>query len=95
MAALDLFGRRWNLRIVWELSKGPFGFRALQKQCDDMSSSVLGQRLSELSEAGLIEQLADSSYTLTPLGRDAYQSLRPLIRWSEKWAADLAEPTQQ
>ena len=27
MAALDLFGRRWMLRVMWELRDGPAGFR--------------------------------------------------------------------
>jgi DNA-binding HxlR family transcriptional regulator len=95
MAALDLFGRRWNLRIIWELSGGPLGFRALQQRCDNMSSSVLGQRLSELSEACLIEQRADTSYALAALGQEAYQALRPLIRWSARWAEHLQEPKRQ
>jgi DNA-binding HxlR family transcriptional regulator len=95
MAALDLFGRRWNLRIIWELSEGPLGFRALQQRCDNMSSSVLGQRLSELSEACLVEQRADTTYMLAPLGRDAYRALRPLVRWSASWAEHLDEPKRQ
>ncbi|WP_339154555.1 hypothetical protein [Actinomadura luteofluorescens] len=45
MAALDLFGRRWTLRIVWESQDAPLGFRTLQQRCDDMSSSVLRHRL--------------------------------------------------
>jgi DNA-binding HxlR family transcriptional regulator len=89
MAALDLFGRRWSLRIVWELHAGALGFRALQQRCDGMSSSVLRQRLAELFDARLVEQLPDTSYTLTRLGQDAYQSLRPLVRWSDRWAAEL------
>ncbi|MFF1798735.1 transcriptional regulator, partial [Kitasatospora sp. NPDC058263] len=34
MAALDLFGRRWSLRILWELSGGPLRARrkALERQ---------------------------------------------------------------
>jgi DNA-binding HxlR family transcriptional regulator len=92
MAALDLFGRRWNLRIIWELHEGPLGFRALQQRCDNMSSSVLGQRLSELTEARLVEQQADSSYMLASLGQDAYEALRPLVGWSAKWAKRLHEP---
>jgi DNA-binding HxlR family transcriptional regulator len=91
MAALDLFGRRWALRIIWELHEGPLGFRALQQRCDNMSSSVLGQRLSELAEARLIEQRADTTYALAVLGRDAYQALRPLVRWSARWAEHLDE----
>ncbi|MFD0684941.1 winged helix-turn-helix transcriptional regulator [Actinomadura fibrosa] len=89
MAALDLFGRRWTLRIIWELHEGPLGFRTLQQRCDDMSSSVLRQRLVELTEAGIVEQTAEGPYTLTPLGQDAREALRPLSAWSDRWAASL------
>jgi len=89
MAALDLFGRRWSLRILWELREGPLGFRPLQKQCDDMSSSVLRQRLTELLDAHVVHQLPDSRYELTPLGQDARLALGPLVQWSERWAAML------
>jgi DNA-binding HxlR family transcriptional regulator len=91
MAALDLFGRRWNLRIVWELREGPVGFRALQQRCDNMSSSVLRQRLTELVGARLVEQQPDTSYILTELGRDAHQALLPLVQWSGRWACLLDE----
>jgi DNA-binding HxlR family transcriptional regulator len=90
MAALDLFGRRWNLRIVWELRHGPVGFRALQQRCDNMSSSVLRQRLTELLDAHLVAQQPDSAYALTELGHGAYRALRPLVKWSDEWASVLA-----
>ncbi|MFY1689611.1 winged helix-turn-helix transcriptional regulator [Plantactinospora sp. WMMB782] len=90
MAALDLFGRRWSLRVVWELHGGPLGFRALRQRCDSMSSSVLRQRLAELLDAELVHQGPDSAYALTELGRAAYEALRPLVRWSERWAAELS-----
>jgi hypothetical protein len=32
MAALDLFGRRWTLRVLWELRDGAVGFRLLQQR---------------------------------------------------------------
>ncbi|TDD66085.1 transcriptional regulator [Actinomadura rubrisoli] len=89
MAALDLFGRRWTLRIIWELHEGPLGFRPLQQRCDDMSSSVLRQRLLELIDAGLVHQTSEGPYALTPLGQDAQEALRPLSRWSDRWAATL------
>ena len=90
MAALDLFGRRGNLRIVWELRHGPVGFRALQERCDNMSSSVLRQRLTELLDAALVEQHPDTTYALTELGHGAHRALRPLVRWSAEWAATLS-----
>src|SRR6185437_11521445 len=54
MELLDLLGRRWALRIIWELRDEPFGFRALQARCDGMSPSVLSQRLLELQAAGIV-----------------------------------------
>ncbi|MFE6690626.1 winged helix-turn-helix transcriptional regulator [Streptomyces sp. NPDC057743] len=92
MAALDLFGRRWSLRILWELRAGPLGFRPLQKQCDDMSSSVMRQRLTELLDAQVVHQLPDTRYELTPLGWDAYQALIPLVHWADRWAATIDPP---
>ena len=56
MAALDLLGRRWTLRVLWELRDGSAAsFRELRERCDKMSTSVLNQRLTELREAGLID----------------------------------------
>ena len=83
MAALDLLGRRWTLRILWELRDGPLGFRELQARCDGMSSSVLRTRLVELLDAGLVAQ--DEVYELTPIGRELGTAIRPLTRWAERW----------
>lgn len=91
MAALDLFGRRWALRVIWELGNEPLGFRLLQRRCDGMSSSVLWQRLTELQEARLIEVLPNGDYALTPLGRDVREALQPVIEWSRRWAAEIAD----
>ena len=88
MAALDLLGRRWSLRVLWELVDGPLGFRALQAACDSMSSSVLRDRLRELLEAGLIGRDGDL-YVLTPLGADLRRSLAPLSRWAQRWDEHL------
>ena len=54
MAALDLLGRRWALRVLWELRSGPLTFRALQEACDGVSPTVLNARLAELREAGIL-----------------------------------------
>jgi DNA-binding HxlR family transcriptional regulator len=89
MAALDLFGRRWILRVLWELRDGPQGFRPLQRRCDDMSSSVLGQRLAELEEARLVRRTEDGRYELTPLGEDLRGAIQPLEAWSLRWSREL------
>jgi len=88
MAALDLLGRRWALRVIWELHGAgtPVGFRDLQRRCDDMSSSVLSTRLSELREAGIATATAESTWQLTPLGDELVTALQPLLTWSRAWA---------
>jgi DNA-binding HxlR family transcriptional regulator len=86
MAALDLLGRRWALRILWELRDGPVGPRELRARCDAMSPSVLYQRLRELIEAGLVAKDAADRYALTPLGADLGEAIAPLERWSRRWA---------
>ena len=63
MAAMDLLGRRWALRILWELRPGPVGARNLLDRCAGLSSSVLYERLRELIDAGLITKDA-GGYTL-------------------------------
>jgi DNA-binding HxlR family transcriptional regulator len=89
MAALDLLGRRWAMRIMWELSPGPAGFRELQRRCERMSSSVLTTRLTELVDARLLTLHADG-YRLTPLGSGLVEALQPLTAWSRRWAAEMA-----
>lgn len=86
MAALDLLGRRWTLRILWELRHGPLGPRELRARCDSMSPSVLYQRLRELIEAGLVAKDAADRYALTALGRELGEAIAPLERWSRRWA---------
>jgi DNA-binding HxlR family transcriptional regulator len=86
MAALDLLGRRWALRILWELSDGPVGARTLRIACDGMSSSVLYERLRELTDAGLITRDDDQSYVLTEIGAALGSALQPLDAWSVDWS---------
>jgi DNA-binding HxlR family transcriptional regulator len=85
MAALDLLGRRWALRVLWELRDGPLPFRELRERCDSMSTSVLNERLRELREAGLVEA-GDGGYRLTPAGSRLHDALTPLDAWAKRWA---------
>lgn len=87
MALLDLLGRRWALRIVWELRDGPLTSRALRAACDEASPTVLQARLTELRAADLIALEAGSGYVLTALGRELMQAFRPLYGFAERWAA--------
>ena len=67
-ALLDLLGRRWALRILWELRQQPATFQELQRRCDSMSTSVLSRRLSELKDAQLVAKDRAGGYALTESG---------------------------
>src|SRR5260370_11306397 len=54
MVLLDLLGRRWTLRILWELREAALTSRALREACDDASPTVLQARLADLREAGFL-----------------------------------------
>lgn len=83
-AALDLFHRRWTLRVLWELRGPALTFRALQDASGGLSPTVLNQRLAELRDAGLLLS-GDSGYELTPIGRELLVAFEPLTRWAVRW----------
>lgn len=86
MALLDLLGRRWVLRIVWELREENLGFRELQARCDGMSPSVLSQRLAEIKAADMVQIDAEGRYGLSEEGKKLLESLMPLQDWAKRWA---------
>ncbi len=90
MALLDLLGRRWTLRVIWELRSEPLLFRALQERCEGMSSSVLNERLRELRAADVVE-LGDGGYRLSAEGRRLLEVFPPLYAWAERWAERSAQ----
>ena len=87
MALLDLLGRRWTLRIVWELREDrTLTSRALRTACDEASPTVMQTRLTELRGAGLIELLPGDGYRLTGLGLELNETCYPLLRFAERWS---------
>jgi len=86
MALLDLLGRRWTLRIVWELREDrALTSRALRTACDQASPTVLNERLQELREAGFVELGEAGGYALTPLGKELAAQVMQLYRFAERW----------
>lgn len=80
--ALELAGRRWALRIVWELRAGALSFRGLQAACGNISPSVLAGRLHELGDLGIVENIPRLGYRLTASGERLFQVLAELNKWS-------------
>ena len=85
MALLDLLGRRWCLRIMWELHQKPMTFRSLQAACGDISPTILNTRLAELREADIVQANTDG-FSLTTEGERLVSELNGLQGWAERWA---------
>src|ERR1700732_4626362 len=86
MALLDLLGRRWTLRIIWELREQPLTSRALRAACDEASPTVLQARLSDLRQGGAVGLIPASGYRLTAMGRELHEPFLPLHRFAERWS---------
>ena len=95
LALLDLLGRRWALRILWELREQAASFQALQLRCDGMSTSVLSQRLGELREAQLVEKQPAGEYRLTGHGTQLLTRLDGIDDWTRRWDTARRESTSE
>lgn len=91
MVLLDLLGRRWTLRIIWELRAQPLTSRALREACDDASPTVLQARLADLRQAGFIELIPASGYCLTKAGTGLMETILPLHHFAERWRRQQME----
>src|ERR1700752_380835 len=90
MALLDHFGRRWSLRIAWELREGPLALRELQRRCGMASPNVLSARLTEAAELGTVERDGEGRYALTKHGHDLGAILLELDSWANRWAKEIS-----
>ncbi len=88
--AFSLLGKRWSGVVLGSLGPGPAGFRELARAVEGVSDSVLSDRLSELTRAGLIARTVDEgppvsvSYELTEAGRALIPALHQLTAWAEE-----------
>jgi len=81
--ALDHFGRRWALRVIWELRGEPLNFRALQAACGGISPSVMQARLHQLRDLGLVEKIPGLGYRHTAAGQQLFRVIAPLAEWAD------------
>ncbi|MEQ8205573.1 MAG: helix-turn-helix domain-containing protein [Woeseia sp.] len=78
----ELLGRRWALRVIWELRGGALTFRALQAACGQISPSVLQTRIHDLSRLGVIEKIPRLGYRLSASGEQLFLNLESLCDWA-------------
>ncbi len=82
-SVLDLLGRRWALRLVWELRRSTLSFSELRERTG-ISPSVLSARVRELLAADVLERNGARRYRLSGRGRELARILYELNRWAEQ-----------
>lgn len=83
--AFELLGKRWNALILDVLSSRPARFSEIHRAVPGLSDRVLGERLHELVQAGLLarsEQGIATSYSLTETGTRLKPALDELRAWA-------------
>jgi DNA-binding HxlR family transcriptional regulator len=86
--AISVLGKRWSGLVLGSLRSGPAGFRELSRAVGGVSDSVLSDRLSELTEMGLVSRTVDPgppvavSYELTVPGLALIPALQQISRWA-------------
>jgi DNA-binding HxlR family transcriptional regulator len=88
--AFEFLGKRWSGVVIGALVHGPAGYRELSRAIDGISDSVLSDRLSALTAAGLVSRTVDEgpplsvAYALTERGRALIPALEALGRWADE-----------
>lgn len=84
---LDHLTSRWGLLLLVALRAGPMRYNELRTLVEGISEKMLSQTLRTLVRDGLLIRDVQPtappsvSYTLTPLGNDAAESLEQLLKW--------------
>ncbi|MGK3940106.1 helix-turn-helix domain-containing protein [Streptomyces sp. RP5T] len=88
--AFGFLGKRWNGVILATLQHGPLGYAELRRAVEGISDSVLSERLSELSGAGLTVREVEPGppvmvrYRLTQDGTALMPILGELAGWASR-----------
>lgn len=91
---IDMLGKKWMMRIIWEMSKGPCTFRELQSRCGNISPTSVNLRLKELVKKNLVAKSKPNGYCLSPLGEELMELFEPLNTWVKKWSYSLMQSNQ-
>jgi DNA-binding HxlR family transcriptional regulator len=84
----SVLGRKWQLRIVYQLLEhGPMGFSELKTELVGVSSKMLSESLTTLEEDGIVDREVVSEqpfrveYSLTERG----EALEPVVSSAIQW----------
>ncbi len=97
--AFGFLGKRWNGVILGTLTTGPAGFSELRRAVGGISDSVLSERLTELTGAGLVQRSVVEGppiavvYQLTAAGHGLLPAMNELTTWAQNTLPEV-EPAK-
>jgi len=83
---MAILGKKWVLRIIWELNQSPCTFRELQSRCGGVSPTIINARIKDLCSAQLVVKSPSSGYTLSQYGVELMELFGPISDFSKRWA---------
>lgn len=89
-AAASVVGGKWKALILWALSVEPRRFAELRRDLDGVTEKVLTQQLRELERDGIVHREVYREvppkvvYSLTAVGAELEEALRPLGDWGDR-----------
>ena len=87
-AAFGVLGKRWNALILDVLGHRPARFVEIHRAVPKLSDRVLGERLRELTDLGIVQRVVPAAgpatYRLTATGEHLRPALESIRRWDEE-----------
>ncbi len=96
--ALSLLSNKWEpVVVVVLLESGPLRFSELERAIPDISSNMLTETLTSLSEHGLVDRsvVSESPLTVTYELTDAGSALEPVFDSLATWGNEYIDPSKR
>ncbi|KZE37157.1 HxlR family transcriptional regulator [Bhargavaea cecembensis] len=103
-AAFQILGKKWNGQLVhylWSRENYAAHFSEMKQDLAGMTPRALSLKLTELTEAGLIEKTVHQDpsisilYRLTDKGAALAESLKPIQEWAQQHLDVQLTPTKE
>ena len=87
---LDIIGDKWTLLVIRDLLLGRSRFREFAASPEKIATNILSDRLTRLSEHGLVERYPSpdtpgrNAYRLTKKGKSLGEIVKSMVEWGTK-----------
>lgn len=95
---LDIFSGKWKTRVICLLgANGTLRYKDIRKGLTGMTDAVLASTLKEMALDALLDRKQYNEipprveYSLTEKGMSAYEILRSICRWAERYNILLSD----